>query len=349
MDEQQQQSHLQQFFRWVIPIVGFFVVAFGVLFVLRPESQFVFNAMISLGTLAALVGARVVSSRGQFQLAVMIVCGTLLALPLAATIISPHLSVVNSLLPLIGAILAVQYMRGPALRALLLLCWVTMILVPMLGAWLPSAVQVTPEMMFSVTLSSFGAIGGVILLLLWQLSRRFGAMFQQLRGSNRELQNTQGDLENQIAARTHDLQHALGALQTRADEQEHLLNELAQQRAIVRELSVPVIPVSHGTLVMPLVGVFDAERLHNVQEQALQAIERWGAHLLVLDITGVPLVDSHVAQGILTVVQATRLLGAETVLVGIRPEVAQTMVGLGIALPGLRTASSLQAALRSRL
>ena len=345
MDEQQQQAHLRQFFRWVIPIVGFFVVAFGLLFVLRPESEFVFNALISLGTLAAFAVARMLLGRGQFHAAVMIACGTLLVLPLAATIISPHLSVVNSLLPLIGAILAVQYMRGPALRTLLILCWVTIVLVPILGALLPSTVEVTPEMLFSVNLSSFGAIGGVILLLLWQLSSRFGAMFQQLRGTNSELQATQGDLENQIAARTRDLQHALDTLQTRADEQEHLLNELAQQRAIVRELSVPVIPVSAGTLVMPLVGAFDAERLHNVQEQALQAIEHWGAHLLVLDITGVPLVDSHVAQGILTVVQATRLLGAETVLVGIRPEVAQTMVGLGIALPGLRTASSLQAAL----
>jgi rsbT co-antagonist protein RsbR len=345
MDEQQQQAHLQQFLRWVIPIIGIFVVIFGLLFALRPESQFIFNALISLGTLVGFVGARALLRRGQFQSAVMIACGMLLALPLAATIISPHLSVVNSLLPLIGAILAVQYMRGPALRTLLLLGWVTMMLVPILGALLPSAVQVTPEMMFSVTLSSFGAIGGVILLLLWQLSRRFGAILMQLRGANQELQATQGDLEHQIAARTHDLQQALGALQTRADEQQQLLNELAQQRAIVRELSVPVIPVSQGTLVMPLVGAFDAERLHNVQEQALQAIERWSAHLLVLDITGVPLVDSHVAQGILTVVQATRLLGAETVLVGIRPEVAQTMVGLGIALPGLRTASSLQAAL----
>ena len=345
MDDQQQRGHLEQFFRWVIPIVGVFAVIFGVLFVLRPESQFIFNALISLGTAAALIGARVLLRRGQFQSAVMIVCGMLLVLPLAATLISPHLSVVNSLLPLIGAILAVQYMRGPALRTLLLLCWGALLLVPILGAVLPSAVPVTPAMMFSITLSSFGAIGGVMLLLLWQLSRRFGAILEQLRGANRELHATQGDLERQIAARTHDLQQALNDLQTRADEQEQLLGELAQQRAIVRELSVPVIPVSQGTLVMPLVGAFDAERLHNVQEQALRAIESGGAHLLVLDITGVPLVDSHVAQGILTVVQATRLLGAETVLVGIRPEVAQTLVGLGIALPGLRTASSLQAAL----
>ena len=104
------------------------------------------------------------------------------------------------------------------------------------------------------------------------------------------------------------------------------------------------LPVSATTLVMPLVGALDSARLQLVQEQALRSIERTGSQRLVLDITGVPLVDSQVAQGLLAVVQAARLLGAEAVLVGVRPEVAQTMVGLGLSLPGLRAYADLQTA-----
>jgi anti-anti-sigma regulatory factor len=74
---------------------------------------------------------------------------------------------------------------------------------------------------------------------------------------------------------------------------------------------------------MPLVGELDDARLRLIQEQALHALEHSSACYLVLDITGVPIIDSQVAQGLLAVVQAGRLLGAEVMLVGIRPEVAQ--------------------------
>ena len=96
---------------------------------------------------------------------------------------------------------------------------------------------------------------------------------------------------------------------------------------------------------MPLVGELDSARLNLVQEQALKALNRSSARYLVLDITGVPIVDSQVAQGLLGVEQAARLLGAKVVLVGIRPEVAQTIVGLGLDLQGIRTSSDLQTAL----
>jgi rsbT co-antagonist protein RsbR len=79
-----------------------------------------------------------------------------------------------------------------------------------------------------------------------------------------------------------------------------------------------------------------------VQQQALQAMERSSARQLILDITGVPVVDEVVARGLIQVVAAARLLGVETVVVGIRPEVAQALVALGIDLSHLTTYSSLQ-------
>lgn len=109
---------------------------------------------------------------------------------------------------------------------------------------------------------------------------------------------------------------------------------------------MPVLPVSRTTLVMPLIGALDGPRLSQVQEQALLAIERLSARRLLLDITGVPVVDRQVAQGLLMVVQAGRLLGASVELIGIRPEAAQSIVALGLDLRGLATFSDLQTALR---
>ena len=160
-----------------------------------------------------------------------------------------------------------------------------------------------------------------------------------------QLHQTMESLEQRVTDRTVDLQCALDEVEKRAREQEQLIEENRQQRETIREMSVPVLPVTSSTLVMPLVGALDTARLRLLQDQALRAIERAPIRTLILDITGVPLVDSQVAQGLLMVVQAARLLGTEVLLVGIRPEVAQAIVGLGMSLPGLRAYNDLQSAL----
>jgi rsbT co-antagonist protein RsbR len=123
------------------------------------------------------------------------------------------------------------------------------------------------------------------------------------------------------------------------------LATIEEQRSVIREMSVPVLPLSHSTLVLPLIGALDSERLVLIQEQALHAIEQLAARYLILDITGVPIVDTAVAQGLIQVVLAAGLLGTEVVLVGIRPEVAQAVVGLGIQLSDMITRSTLQSGL----
>lgn len=152
-------------------------------------------------------------------------------------------------------------------------------------------------------------------------------------------------LEQTVAERTASLQTALQDVQAQSNEQARLLEEIQQQRILLRDLSVPVIPISATTLIIPLVGALDSTRLEQIQEQALRALEHKSARYLVLDITGVPLVDSQVAQGLMSIVQASRLLGAQVLLVGIRPEVAQAIVGLGLDLRNIYTTSDLQSAL----
>jgi rsbT co-antagonist protein RsbR len=151
--------------------------------------------------------------------------------------------------------------------------------------------------------------------------------------------------ETELARSNAELQRLVDEVRLREAEQARLLAENSQQRDAIRELSMPVLPLQRGTLAMPLIGALDTTRLRDLQERALAAIQRVSARRLLLDITGVPIVDTQVAQGLIEVVQAARLLGTEVLLVGIRPEVAQTIVGLGLDLRGVRTYSDIQTAL----
>jgi CHASE3 domain sensor protein/anti-anti-sigma regulatory factor len=117
---------------------------------------------------------------------------------------------------------------------------------------------------------------------------------------------------------------------------------IEEQQNIIREMSVPVLPLTSTTLMMPLVGALDSSRLALVQSQALGALERSGARQLILDITGVPVIDTQIAQGLLHTVQMARLLGSRVLVVGIRPEVAQALVGLGLDFRHLQRYSTLQ-------
>jgi rsbT co-antagonist protein RsbR len=114
------------------------------------------------------------------------------------------------------------------------------------------------------------------------------------------------------------------------------------QAAALRELSTPLIPVSDDVLAMPLIGAVDSTRARDVLDKLLTGLGASRAHTVILDITGVPLVDTQVANVLIRAAQAAQLLGAQVVLTGMRPEVAQTVVGLGINLDSLVTRSSLQ-------
>jgi rsbT co-antagonist protein RsbR len=120
-------------------------------------------------------------------------------------------------------------------------------------------------------------------------------------------------------------------------EQEALL------RSTIRELSSPIIPVYEGILVLPLVGSLDSRRATEVTERLLEAISAQQAEIVIIDITGVPVIDTNTANHLLMTTRAANLLGSRVVLVGIGAEIAQTIVHIGIELHGLVTLANLQA------
>jgi PAS domain S-box-containing protein len=126
-------------------------------------------------------------------------------------------------------------------------------------------------------------------------------------------------------------------------ERERLQDEMFRmQELALRELSTPLLAVSDQAVVMPLIGAIDSRRAQQVIETLLEGISTNGANIAILDITGVTVVDTQVANALLRAAQAVRLLGARVVLTGIRPEIAQTLVGLGADLSEIVTRSSLQ-------
>ena len=123
---------------------------------------------------------------------------------------------------------------------------------------------------------------------------------------------------------------------------------LRQQQEML-ELSTPVVKLWDGVLALPLIGTLDSARTQVVMESLLQRIVDTGSELAILDITGVPTVDTLVAQHLIRTVTAIRLMGADCIISGVRPQIAQTIVHLGIDLQGVVTKATLADALSHAL
>ncbi len=133
-------------------------------------------------------------------------------------------------------------------------------------------------------------------------------------------------------------------------EREGLYREIVEaQRRVIRELSTPIIPVADNIIVMPLVGTIDTARSQQIMESLLQGIKQYKARIVIIDITGVPMVDTGVADHLLQSAKAASLLGSQVVLAGISPEVAQTIVHLGVDLTDIATKSDLQSGIEYAL
>ena len=116
---------------------------------------------------------------------------------------------------------------------------------------------------------------------------------------------------------------------------------IRRQQSEMLELSTPVVTLWKGVLALPLIGTLDSERTQVVMESLLQRIVETGATIAILDITGVPTVDTLVAQHLLKTVAAARLMGADCIISGIRPQIAQTIVHLGVDLNTVTTKATL--------
>jgi rsbT co-antagonist protein RsbR len=269
---------------------------------------------------------------------------------LAATLYSVSLEVAPAnwfyitLLIILSPVLALPYVQSTTFR------WLGVGVAAVgLGVIAHAASWMMQNNIASRLISGYALVAGLVLLvvlfLLWQFSNLHHMLVSSLRGSNAELLELKASLEHQVAERTAELQTTLTNLQAQNAVQQRLLGEIQSQQQLIQALSVPVLPLSTQVLVLPLIGSLDTSRLDLIRERALEAIEQSRARVLVLDVTGVPEVDTHIAQGLLHVARATRMMGSQCVLAGMRPELAQALVRLGVDLGMLRTYATLQRAL----
>lgn len=165
-------------------------------------------------------------------------------------------------------------------------------------------------------------------------------LFTRLRN---EFQNDAQGLADEVWAAT-ELLDSLGMYTVKAFQKtrEDVINRQQQE---LLELSTPVVKLWDGVLALPMIGTLDSSRTQIVMESLLQRIVDEGSELAIIDITGVPTVDTLVAQHLLKTVTAIRLMGADAIISGVRPQIAQTIVHLGVDLQGVTTKATLADAL----
>ena len=220
------------------------------------------------------------------------------------------------------------------LRQLTLLVAVPIVLVMALAAWAIARYTAGPLEMLTRAAVAFGRgdLGAPVEVRrggeLGALADALRTMARDLHSSRAQIETHNQALEQRVSDRTADLEAALADLRASTGERELL-------SATIQELASPVLPVLEGILVMPLVGTITGERANMLISSLLHAIEQHRADFVIMDVTGVPIVDTQVAKALLRAADAARLLGTQTILVGLRPELAQTIVGLGLDLSAL--------------
>jgi rsbT co-antagonist protein RsbR len=174
---------------------------------------------------------------------------------------------------------------------------------------------------------------GIVLLLRDALARSLFARYQEDLGLLNRILDSYEPAANRIAV-------TVGV--SFVEERERVIHE--QQEAI-RELSTPVLQVRDRLLILPIIGVLDTARARQLTEQLLGAIRDNRATVVVIDITGVATIDRTVANHLVQTVEASRLMGASTILTGLSPDIAQTLVDLGVDLGMMKTVGDLQGGL----
>lgn len=162
------------------------------------------------------------------------------------------------------------------------------------------------------------------------------------RRMEQALRQASAELERRVAERTAELEREISVRREAEEELRLRLETIEAQRQTIQQLSTPVIQIADGLLVLPLIGTLDRDRAARIMEDVLHAIVSTRSKQVFVDLTGVPVVDMEAADHLLRLTRATQIIGAECVLVGISPQVAQSLVQLGVNMGRTRSFGTLR-------
>ncbi|RRR68052.1 MAG: STAS domain-containing protein [Candidatus Viridilinea halotolerans] len=296
------------------------------------------------------LGSALLARQGYVTLAGWLLIGMVIGAVLTATGTSVAINrqLTTPFYLVIALLLAGVLLPTKQIWLVLLLCLSGMALaVGNLPADLRTSVEITPNALSIAILLVIAT--AVASLSAHSINQALGAAQtarREAEAANQALAASNSSLEARVAERTAALERLAAEQQAAALELQTSLQAQRDLNRVIAELSVPVMPIRDDTLVVPLVGNIDSARAEQVLASVLRRVEGGAARRVILDVTGVAIVDTQVAQVLLRVATATRLMGANVTLAGIRPEVAQALIGLGVDLHDLHTVASLQDALR---
>lgn len=291
---------------------------------------FVIAGIIVAGLDGVILTAIFQTRAGRLRVAALMVAGALIATAAALTLVLPSLNTSMVMFPILTIVLLLHYLSSRVMLALSAVAVLSTVGIFLLGTLVPPLVPPPPPAA-AFSLGIFGVFAGstLTLLLIWQISIRLQVSLIRLRGANQAIERARRSLEEEIATRNTQLQAAHAESAACAEARDRLLDENARQRALIRNVSVPVLPIRADAVVIPLAGALDDERLQLVADRSLHAIAHGAAHVL-LDLSGVPAVDTQAAQRLLSILAGAHRLGASVCFAGVSPEAAQTLESLGL-------------------
>jgi len=205
---------------------------------------------------------------------------------------------------------------------------------------LPEAIRVAPD-----------RLKGVIQALSYAADEQFDACLELLHAHLEqdqfsELETAFTTFVEELARAKRALKEALGRHEVANRELEEQLRMIELQQAAMRELSTPIIEVWAGVLCLPVVGIVDSQRSAEMTESLLEMVVTKQASTAIVDITGIDVMDTKTADHFIKMAKAIRLLGAECIVTGINPGIAQTLIQIGVDLTQVRTMRNLREALQ---
>jgi anti-anti-sigma regulatory factor len=310
------------------------------LLVAMPTPQ---SLAVTVIALLIYLGLAALTRRGSVTLASWLLTLT----PLLATLSTSATGAANTMAPfyfLLALLIATATHRPRDLALTMLLTLAAIAAALGLNAGKP--VAPTSYEVASLHAAALGLFAGLVGMVNGTGLRRAMTATQAARSEAEaaamSLAEANAQLETRVRERTEALETALTAQRAQAVALEQALAEQRSLSATIAELSLPIIPVRDDTLVLPLVGALDADRLEQLHPRLLAALGGQRTRVLIIDVTGVPVMDTEVAHSLLQVASAARLMGTRVVVAGIRPEVAQALVALGVNLHGFATVATLQ-------